>query len=67
MYYICNTMLDAPVSFRAKKDNKDYMVETAEENGISLSDLYNYMTEHYIQSGDIIKFAGEIKRAQKKK
>lgn len=60
-------MLDASVSFRTKTDNKEYMAETAKDNGISLADLYNYMTEHYIQSGDIIKFAGEIKRAQKKK
>ncbi len=55
-------MLDAPVSFRTKKDNKEYLMEIGQDNGIGLSDLLNHMIEHYIQSGDVIRFTTEIKR-----
>lgn len=58
--------LDALIAFRALVDNKEYLQEIADENDISFSELMNYIIEHYISTGDVIRFVKEIKRKKKK-
>lgn len=50
------------ISFRSIPGQKKYLIELCQENDIRLTDLMQYMTNHYIESKDVIKYVIQIKR-----